>query len=61
MSREGLSLRHVVGWLAVTMFFVVLLTFMFTDVWPYMHEVIWQHSWRPVCNDGHGHMEFCRP
>lgn len=40
---------------------VTLGVFGFTDAWPYMHEVIWQHSWHPVCPLPNGGLEFCRP
>lgn len=43
-----------------TLIAVALALFAFTDVWPYMHEVIWQQSWKPVCDYGHGKLEFCR-
>jgi hypothetical protein len=42
----------------------LILGFMFvalTDAWPYMHEVIWQQSWRPVCPLPNGGLEFCKP
>jgi len=59
MRRRRLS--HTLGWIFVLALFVTMGIFAFTDMWPYMHEVIWQHSWHPVCPLPRGGLEFCKP
>lgn len=48
-----------IGWLLAAMIGITIMVFAFTDVWPYMHEVIWQQSWKPVCPGPHGEVVFC--
>jgi hypothetical protein len=48
-------------WALVLILLVAMVLFGFTDTWPYMHEVIWQQSWHPVCPLPNGGLEFCRP
>ena len=38
----------------------VVALFAFTETWPYMHEVIWQRSWKPVCPAPAGGLGFCQ-
>ena len=49
----------VAGWVAVLALLGAIALFAFTDVSPYMHEVIWQHSWKPVCAQPDGTTRFC--
>lgn len=61
-SREGIKFDGDFWWMLLCVSVVIgIAVIAFTDVWPYMHEVIWQQSWKPVCDYGHGHLEFCRP
>lgn len=41
------------------LFLITMIVLAFTDTWPYMHEVIWQQSWKPVCIQPNGQMGFC--
>lgn len=51
---------RLLGILFVIAFFLGFFLVLTTDVWPYMHEVIWQHSWKPVCADPNGKLVFCQ-
>jgi hypothetical protein len=59
--REGVSAVTAAGYLLLTAFIVFMLLMLFTDVWPFGHEVMIQHTWKPVCDYGHGRLEFCQP
>jgi hypothetical protein len=61
VPREGVKVSTLAWYVLCAIVVIVVLVFAFTDVWPYMHEVIWQHSWKPVCDYGHGRLEFCKP
>lgn len=55
----GNCFRALAGIALAAVLVVALLLFTFTDVWPYMHEVIWQQSWKPVCARPDGSVGFC--
>lgn len=48
-----------VGWVLGGLLAVFVVVMLSTDVWPYMHEVFWQHSWKPVCTAPDGRVVFC--
>lgn len=56
-----LHLKNLIFGAFLVFVLVALVVFGFTDVWPYMREVIWQQSWHPVCPLPNGGLEFCRP
>jgi hypothetical protein len=48
------------GWTIVALVIAASFLFWFTDVWPFMHEVMIQQSWKPVCPGPNGAVVFCR-
>lgn len=58
MDRASKVFR-IACWVAVAALLAVTALFVFTDVSPYMHEVVWQHSWKPVCAQPDGTTRFC--
>lgn len=58
-SPTGPSLFGVLWRLLALAFLFAIIVFTFTDAWPWMHEVIVQQSWRPVCLATDGMLHFC--
>jgi hypothetical protein len=59
--RRSYPFSYWAMWVFLALLIAFLVVFGFTDTWPYMHEVIWQHSWHPVCPLPNGGLEFCAP
>lgn len=55
------KLTEALWWILCLAILGGIVLFALTDTWPYMHEVIWQQSWHPVCPLPNGGLEFCKP
>lgn len=61
VPRERIKLGTAAWYLLLTAFIVFMLLMLVTDIWPFGHEVMIQHTWKPICDYGHGRLEFCKP
>jgi hypothetical protein len=59
--RRGVRVGTAAWYLLITAFIAFMLLMLLTDIWPFGHEMIIQHTWKPVCDYGHGRLEFCKP